>query len=203
MDARRSDQRDPAIGVLLSLLCPGLGHLYAGNPLTFAVFLGSELWLLSRGSYWLLIPLHVFQAISAGGAVKQRNARRSEPVGGGDIPPPPAAGTGRRTRTDATPDAPPPLPVRPAPPPPPPPQAPAPSLDADAFFAELQAAWAEYRASGSSARQFADRKWRAIRAVHVEGRDEGEALVAAARELAEAGVLTSEEISQLVARVTP
>ena len=201
MDARRSDQRDPAIGVVLSLLCPGLGHLYAGNPISFAVFLGAELWLLSRGLYWVLIPLHAFQAISAGGAVKQRNARRGEPAGGADIPPPPAAGTGRRARTD---DAPPPLPVRPAPPPPPPPpQTPAPSLDADAFFAELQAAWAEYRTSGSSARHFADRKWRAIRSVRVEGPEEGEALVAAARELAEAGVLTSEEIGQLTARVTP
>lgn len=202
MDARRSNQRDPAIGVVLSLFCPGLGHLYAGNGITFVTFLGIEIWLLSRGLYWVLIPLHLFQAISAGGAVKQWNSRHGEVTGGADIPPPPAAGTGRRARTDEAPADPPPLPVRPAPPPPPP-QAPAPSLDADAFFAELQAAWAEYRSSGSSARHFADRKWRAIRSVRVEGRDEGEALVAAAQELAEAGVLTSEEIGQLTARVTP
>jgi hypothetical protein len=191
MDARRSDQRDPAIGVILSLFCPGLGHLYAGNGLSFALFLGLELWLLAGDRYLFLIPLHVFQAISAGGAVKQWNARRAAP-GTAEVPAPPAAGTGRRARPE-----PPPVP------PPPPPAAAAPALDADAFFAELQAAWGEHRAARITSRQFADRKWRAIGSVNVDGRDEGEALVAAARELADAGVLTSEEVGRLAARVAP
>ncbi len=200
MDSRRSDQRDPGVGFFLSLCCPGAGHLYAGNVISAAAFFGLEAFLLTRGTYWVLIPLHLFQAISAGGAVKQWNARRAAVTGGADVPPPPSAGTGRRARAETAQPEPPPLPVRPAPPPP---SAAAPSLDADAFFAELQTAWAEHRSSAITARQFADRKWRAIRAVRVEGRDEGEALVAAARELADAGVLTSEEIGQLAARVTP
>jgi hypothetical protein len=193
MEARRSNQRDPAIGVILSLFCPGLGHLYAGNVLSFAIFLGLELWLLSGSQYVFLIPLHVFQAISAGGAVKQWNARH-EPPGAAEVPAPPAAGTARRARPEHTPVPPPPLP---------PPSPAAAALDADAFFAELQAAWGEHRAARITARQFADRKWRAIGSVSVDGRDEGEALVAAARELADAGVLTSEEVGRLAARVAP
>jgi hypothetical protein len=199
MDARPSDLRDPTIGILLSAVCPGLGHLYAGNGLSFAIFFGLELWLFEEGSIWLLVPLHVFQAIAAGGAVKQWNARRGGGPGA-DVPPPPAAGTGRRMRPESRPASPPPLPAQA---PAVPPAAPAAALDADAFFTELQTAWGDYRAARIAARQFADRKWRAIRAVRVEGREEGEALVAAARELADAGVLTSEEIGQLAARVAP
>jgi hypothetical protein len=196
MDVPPTKLRDPAIGLFLSLLCPGLGHLYAGNVLSFALFLGVEVVLVSRGSYWLALPLHVFQAIAAGGAVKQWNARHAG-AGAADVPPPPAAGTARRRVTEPEP---PPLPRAPAAPPPSPAAA---DLDADALFAELQAAWSEHRAGTITARQFADRKWRAIRAVRVEGRAEGEALVAASQELAEAGVLTSEEIGQLAARVAP
>lgn len=203
MDARRPSPRDPTIGVGLSLICPGLGHLYAGKALTFVVFLGLELWLFANGHVWYLLPLHAFQAIAAGGAVKQWNSR-NVPMELADVPPPPAAGTARRARSDDAPAAPP-GPRRPASEPPdlPPPVPSAATLDADALFVELQTAWSEYRAGAITARQFADRKWRAIRAVRVEGRPEGEALVAAAQELAHAGVLTSEEIGQLAARVTP
>ena len=191
MDARPSDQRDPTVAFFLSLLCPGLGHLLAGNGFTFAIFLGLELWLLSQGMYLFLIPLHVFQAVSAAGAVKQWNARQTPPDHA-EIPAPPAAGTARRARPEPA-HVPPPLPAA----------RPAPALDADAFFAELQAAWGEHRAARITARQFADRKWRAIGAVAVDGREEGEALVAAARELADSGVLTSEEVGRLAARVAP
>jgi hypothetical protein len=102
-----------------------------------------------------------------------------------DVPPPPLPAA----RTAPEPPPPPPLPKEPV------------VLDADDFLAELQAAWRDYRESRITSREFADRKWRAIRAVRAERGEEGAALVEAARHLAQAGVLTSEEIGMLEARV--
>ena len=84
--------------------------------------------------------------------------------------------------------------VLPAAPEPPPPTTP---LDAEGFLEEIQAAWTQHRSGGEGARHFADRKWRAIRRVKVTERDEADALVAAANELAAGGVLTSEEVAML------
>jgi len=198
MDTPKQGAKDPAIAVGLSLFVPGLGHLYAGRFGSFVVFLAAELWLFSADLLGGLVVIHLFQAIAAGGAVKQWNARNA--VGAGldvAIPPPPPAGAGR-----ASPAVAPSATLVSSPPPPPPPPPPRRLvLDADAFLEEMQAAWREHRSSHATAREFADRKWRAIRAVRVESREEGEALVAAARELSEAGVVTSEEIGQLAARV--
>lgn len=181
--------KDPSIGVGLAFLFPGLGHLYAGKPGTFAVFLAVEIWLLVSGRLVALAVVHVFQAVAAGGAVKLWN-QTFAPTGGVDVPPPPPAS--REVRTPSPP------PPEPAAPPPPPAMAP---LDAEAFLSELQSSWREHRAGELTAREFADRKWRAIRALAADDADEADAVVAAARELAASGVLTSEEIGQLEARV--
>ena len=196
METPKQGAKDPVIAVGLSLVVPGLGHLYAGRVGSFVVFLAIELWLLSRGFIGGLVVIHLFQAIAAAGAVKQWNARHAVGVGlDVPVPPPPPAGAGR-ARPAVAPSA---TLIASTPPPPPPPKRLV--LDADAFLEEMQAAWREHRSSHATAREFADRKWRAIRAVRVENREEGEALVAAARELSEAGVMTSEEIGQLTSRV--
>jgi hypothetical protein len=182
--------KDPSIGAVLSLFFPGLGHLYAGNVRGFVAFLLLELWLFNMDVWPALVAVHIFQSVAAAGAVKMWNRERV-PAAGVDVPPPPRAGANRvaaRSRPDPV----------PAPPPPPPAAA---ELGPDDFLGELQASWRDHRASSITARQFADRKWRAIRALRVEHREDGEALVAAARDLAAAGVLTSEEIGQLESQV--
>ena len=195
MQAPQPSAKDPTIAVVLSLFFPGLGHLYAGKPGAFVAFLALELVLFNMGWTMTLIALHIFQAIAAGGAVKVWNQRLAVAEGVA-IPPPPRARTAAE-RSSEPPPVPPPPPRRAEPV--------APSLraelGADDFLAELQAAWREHRSGVLTARQFADRKWRAIRALRVEHGDEGEAIVEAARDLATAGVLTSEEIAQLDARV--
>jgi hypothetical protein len=202
MQPREPGAKDPTVAVVLSLFFPGLGHLYAGKAGPFVVFLALELWLVSHGRVVPLLMVHVFQAIAAGGAAKLVNAANAA-ASQVAVPPPPTRGSRRPaapgpTDEDGEDDDAPPVNVPPAPPVPP--ALPA-VLDADAFLFELRAAWQDHRTSAITARQFADRKWRAIRAVRVEQADEGEALVAAAHELAAAGVLTSEEIGQLEARV--
>lgn len=185
--------KDPTVGAILSLCFPGLGHLYAGNGRGFVGFFLLESFCLLQEWWLFFVIAHIFQSVAAAGAVKLWN-REQFPTEGVDVPPPPPPGARRasaRTRL---------VPAEAAPPPSP---APTPAeLGPDGFLDELQASWREYRASSITARQFADRKWRAIRAVRVDDRDDGEALVAAARELGAAGVLTSEEIGQLEARVT-
>jgi TM2 domain-containing membrane protein YozV len=196
METPNQGAKDPAVGTALSLFMPGLGHLYAGRIGSFVAFLVIETWLVSESNYVLFLIVHVFQAIAAGGAVKQWNQRQQAGLAMNvPVPPPPPAGTGR-ARAAAT--------VRVTPPAVPPAPTPARAplvLSPDSFLEEIQAAWREHRSSHATARQFADRKWRAIRSVHVDHREDGEALVAAARELSAAGVLTSEEIGQLAARV--
>jgi len=196
MEAPKPSVKDPVIGVVLSLFMPGLGHLYAGRVGSFVAFLAIEMWLLSSEFVAGLVVVHFFQAIAAGGAVKHWNQAQAAGLAMDvAVPPPPPAGAGR-AREPAAPRA--------APTPPPPPPPPARTLVAlgpEEFLEEIQAAWREHRSSHATARQFADRKWRAIRAVRVEHREDGEALVAAARELSAAGVMTSEEIGQLAARV--
>jgi hypothetical protein len=190
--------KDPSIGAVLSLFFPGLGHLYAGNGRGFVGFFLLELFLYNADVWVALIPVHIFQSVAAAGAVTMWNKERAAAAAADvDIPPPPRAGTNRAAARECAAAEPTPVP------PPPPPPAPAAVLGPDEFLDELQASWREYRASSITARQFADRKWRAIRAVRVDDRDDGEALVAAARELGGAGVLTSEEIGQLETRVTP
>ena len=195
MQTQEPGAKDPTVAVVLSLLFPGLGHLYAGKPGPFVVFLALEAFLLTNSAIVPLVIVHVFQAVAAGGAAKLWNQQRAAAMQIA-VPPPPVRGS-RATPARAVADDVPPIPV---PPPIPAPAAPA-VLDADAFLEELQGAWRAYRASLITARQFADRKWRAIRSVRVEHADEADALVAAAQHLAEAGVLTSEDIGQLEARV--
>lgn len=187
--------KDPSIGAILSLFFPGLGHLYAGNGRGFVGFFLLELFLYNADIWVALIPVHIFQSVAAAGAVTMWNKERAA-AADVDVPPPPRAGANRAIAQEQ--------PVPAATPAPPPAAAPAPAvLGPDDFLDELQASWREYRASSITAREFADRKWRAIRAVRVDDRDDGEALVAAATELGAAGVLTSEEIGQLETRVTP
>lgn len=180
--------KDPGAGFVLALVFPGLGHLYAGRGAAFAVFLAIELFLFQADEHLLLGMVHLFQAIAAAGAVKNWN-RAHIPATDVSIPPPPPA-----TRRAAAPRAAPPPPAPPAAPEPPPPTTP---LDAEGFLEEIQAAWTQHRSGGEGARHFADRKWRAIRRVKVTERDEADALVAAANELAAGGVLTSEEVAML------
>lgn len=187
--------KDPAVGAILSLAFPGLGHLYAGNGRGFVGFLLLEVFLLTQEVWFVFLLVHLFQSVAAAGAVKMWNKERAA-AAGVDVPPPPPA-RANRPAARARPVA------EEAPPPPPPPPPRSAELGPDDFLEELQAAWRDHRASTITARQFADRKWRAIRSVRVDDRDDGEALVAAARELGAAGVLTSEEIGQLAARVTP
>jgi hypothetical protein len=198
METQNQGAKDPVVGVVLSLFMPGLGHLYAGRLASFVVFLAIESWLVSESELGWCAAIHVFQAIAAGGAVKQWNQRRQAGLATNvPIPPPPPAGSGRQRGfpkswpTSVVPPTPAPAPVQPPPL----------VLGPDAFLAEIQAAWREHRSGHATARQFADRKWRAIRVVRVEHREDGAALVAAARELSAAGVMTSEEIGQLAARV--
>jgi hypothetical protein len=196
METQNQSAKDPAVGVGLSLFVPGLGHLYAGRIAPFVSFLVIESWLLSESYYGLFATVHLFQAIAAGGAVKQWNQRRQTGLAMDvPVPPPPPPGAGRARAAAVARAAPTPVPPTPAPTPTPL------VLSPEAFLEEIQAAWREHRSSHATARQFADRKWRAIRAVRVEHREDGEALVAAARELSSAGVMTSEEIGQLAARV--
>jgi hypothetical protein len=197
MESPKQVAKDPAVGVVLSLFIPGLGHLYAGRAAPFVGFLVSESWLFSERHYVLFAVVHLFQAIAAGGAVKHWNQAQAGLGMDVPVPPPPPPGTGRARAAAAARAAQPVVPPTPAPSPV---QAPL-VLTPDDFLEEIQAAWREHRSSRATARQFADRKWRAIRAVRVEHREDGEALVAAARELSSAGVLTSEEIGQLAARV--
>jgi TM2 domain-containing membrane protein YozV len=198
MDTPKSGAKDPAIAVGLSLLCPGLGHLYAGRIGSFVLFLAAELWLFTAEFIAGLVVVHVFQAVAAGGAAKLWNARHAASAAiDVAVPPPPPAGAGR-ARPAVVPTA---TLVSTTPPPPPPPPPARLVLDADSFLEEMQTCWREHRSGHATAREFADRKWRAIRAVRVESREEGEALVTAARELSEAGVMTSEEIGQLASRV--
>jgi hypothetical protein len=186
--------KDPTAGFMLSMLLPGLGFAYAGNPRSFLTFLLVEgfLWF-AFGMTVPLVIVHFFQAVAAAGAVKQWNQSNAGGPGA-DIPPPPAAGTRRARTAPATA-----LPAA-ASAPRAAAQARAP-LDADGFLAALQDAWREYRAGGITARQFADRKFQAIRGVRVDHGEEGEALVAAAQELENGGVLTSEDVAQIRARV--
>jgi hypothetical protein len=201
MTIERTDVRDPGLAFGLSLLFPGLGHLYAGKFVNFLTFAAAEFFLFTRDLWLPLAGLHLFQAIAAAGAAKQHNAQRAA-AAVLDIPPPPPPGQRRTSPAEAEP---PPVPVRPArgPAPPPPPPATLPPLTADAFLEDLQEAWRDHRAGTLTARQFADRKWSAIGRVAVEDRDDADALVAAAEELGRAGVLTSEEVGRLVARVAP
>jgi TM2 domain-containing membrane protein YozV len=193
METPKDGAKDPGVAVFLSLMIPGLGHLYAGKAGTFVVFFAIEAFLFWKDLWIPLLVLHVFQAIAAGGAAKMAN-RRQGLVGVADVPPPPPRGA------RAAPP-PPPLPTpTPVPPPPPPPPT---VLDAAGFLDELQAAWRDHRGGGASAREFADRKWRAIRGLRVESPEEGEAILAAAQDLAEGGVLSESEMGQLAARVKP
>ena len=195
MQTQEPGAKDPTVAVVLSLFFPGLGHLYAGKVAPFLIFLVLEIWLVAHSMIAPLVILHLFQAIAAGGAAKLWNQQRAAATQV-SVPPPPVRGA-RATATRPVADDVPPIPM-----PPPIPARAAPAvLDADAFLAELQSAWRDHRASTITAREFADRKWRAIRAVRVGHGEEGDALVAAAHHLAEAGVLTSEDIGQLDARV--
>jgi TM2 domain-containing membrane protein YozV len=191
----KTSAKDPAIASVLAVFVPGLGHLYAGKPGAFVVFLVLGLWLASAGHWLAFAAVHLFQIVAAGGAAKMWNQQHGF-VGGVAVPPPPPA----TRRSEAPQPA--------APPPPPPPleraaavQSPPGAFDAAEFLEELQTAWREHRQGARSAREFADRKWRAIRGVRVDGPEEGEALVLAAKELASEGVLTSEEVEQLQRRV--
>lgn len=178
--------KDPAVGAVLSFVFPGLGHLYAGNPGLFVVFLGLESVLFAADFFAPFAAVHVFQTVAAAGAVKGWN-QRNVPGSGVDVPAPAGATTRQRPQWQ--------------PPPVPPPPAPHPPLGPDEFLAELESAWRDHRAGKVSAREFADRKWRAIGAVAVNGAEDAHALRAAAEELAAAGVLTSEEVTMIEQRV--
>lgn len=188
MDSPPRTAKDPGAGFMLALIFPGLGHLYAGRWFGFVAFLAIELLLVQTEDYTLLGLIHLFQAFAAAGAVRKWN-QTHVPATDVAIPPPPPA-----TRRAAPPR---PAPAPPAPPPAPEPPPPSTPLDAEGFLAEIQTAWKEHRSGGDGARHFADRKWRAIRRVQVTDREEADALVAAANELASGGVLTSEEVAML------
>ena len=193
---------------MLSAVVPGLGFVYAGRLATCVVVAVAEGLIYSAGfaAKWpLLIACHVFQAVAAAGAVKEWNARHAAGLGV-DVPPPPPPGSRVRIeRTEAPPSRP------PAPQPailPPPadamelaPPAPPKVLTGEAFLAELQAAWKAHRSGDLGAARFAERKWLAIRALRVEDEAEGEAVVAAASELIDAGIVTGEELAMLRSRV--
>jgi len=177
---------------MLALFFPGLGHLYAGRPAAFAAFLGLEIACAAKGWWFPLIILHAFQVVGAAGAAKLWNRRNAAALDLG-VPPPPVRRGGTPVRVEI---------------PPPPPRVPeilpkrAPVVyDAAGLLEELRAAWTAHRSGDASGREFADRKWRAIRAVRVADDAEAKALVAAAQELASAGVLTTEEVGMLASQV--
>jgi hypothetical protein len=177
---------------MLSMFFPGLGFAYVGNGRKFVTFFIFEAFLFAFFLDWwpLVVLVHLFQGIAAAGAAAQWNKEHLTGPGA-DIPPPPAPGTRRATapvvidvNVSATATS-----AAPAPS--------APRLDADGLLTELQEAWRAFRAGELGPRDFADRKFRVIRALDVREADEEDAVNAAAAALAEGGVLTSEEVAMI------
>ncbi|MCE9638011.1 MAG: hypothetical protein K8T90_20105 [Planctomycetes bacterium] len=193
-------RKDPTIAILLSLFFPGAGYAYVGDFRGFlrtlivvsvlACMIGNSMHGLG---FMIVLAVHVFTAIGAGGAARIANARIAL-----DAPPPPPTYTRSAPPLDPawSSDAP--------PPPPPAARAPAvigPPLGADDFLAELRGAWGDRQAGNCNDAQFAERKLSAIERVRVQNIDDGVALLEATSALVAAGVMTVAERSRLKMRV--
>ena len=198
-------RKDPTTAVILSLCFPGAGFAYLGDVGRFiktAMVVGVLYCWFGNGSSSVIIPIgvHLFTAITAGGAARLINERLD-----GAIPPPPpiarrtdaAAGWQSAIRQDGPPP--------PPPPPPPPRRAPVaegPQITPDDFIAEVREAWTAHRAGDMDEATYAERKRSAIERVRAADVDEGIALLEATSALVGAGVMTPAERTRLQLRVT-